>query len=223
LRQPGQKLGLDDSEAGRQLSKLVLTQLLERVGNDAILFVPPRLARGLQCAAQDMALPPHAITLDSRLMGNVEAVAIGERCHDPETDIYCFDWTNTNQGIFRQFTCELQLVFDRIHLPVLMTAKAYAEGRAEILSYYQGETGLGAATATLKTPQQFSQGARPLGFGLVWAWGFGVRMWQWALKPTALPRSEIWHCEFIPPNICRVSIEDGDKSKNEWTLLEPVI
>ncbi len=225
LRQPGQKLGLDDSETGLQLNKLVLTQLLERVGDHAVLFVPPRLAYGLQRASQDTTLPPHSIILDSCLMDKVKPVAIGEHRYIPETDIYCFDWTNANQGVLRQFIREPQLVFDGIYLPVLMTTKAYAAGRTEILSYYQGESGLGAATVTLKAPRQFPQGARSVGFGLVWAWGFGVRMWQWALKPVALPRGKMWQCEFIPPNICRISVEGGDKSgyEDEWTLLEPVM
>lgn len=103
-----------------------------------------------------------------------------------------------------------------------MTAKAYAEARAEILSYYQAESGLGASTAILEAPQQFHQGAQPVGLGLVWAWGFGVRMWQWALKPTALPSGKRWIFECVPPNICRVSVDKAEESA-EWTLVAPVM
>lgn len=93
LRQPGQKLGLIDSDAARQLDQVVLKQLLDLVGEKAVLFAPPRQVNGLQCAAQELASPPYAITLDSRLMVNQEPVSFGGVS---ETDIYFFDWRNIN-------------------------------------------------------------------------------------------------------------------------------
>jgi len=220
LRQPGQKLGLQDNDAGKQLDQFVLEQLFERVGDQAILFAPPRQVKALQGALQDMATPPYAITLDSRLMSNIAPISIHDCRYDSETNIYLFDWNNTNQGIIRQFIKEQKLIFDACPLPVLMTAKAYASGKAEILSYYQGESGLGASTATLQIPQPAYQDTRQLGLGLVWAWGFGVRMWQWALKPRALPTGSAWLLECEPPNIIRVIVEG---EQHEWTLSEPVM
>lgn len=219
LRQPGQKLGLNDSDTANELDKLVLNQLIDSVGENPVLFAPPRQLNGLQRAAEDLASPPYAITLDSRLLVNKKTLSIQQRRR--ETDIYIFDWNNIKAGFIRQFVDEQQL-FDGCPFPVLMTAKAYAEGRAEIFSYYQGESGLGASTAILEAPQQFHQGAKPVGIGLVWAWGFGVRMWQWALKPRALPSGKKWIVECVPPNICRIRAEQGEE-QFEWTLLKPVM
>ena len=215
LRQAGQKLGLNDSD----IDKLVLNQLIESVGENPVLFAPPRQLNGLQRAAEDLASPPYAITLDSRFLVNQKTISIQQRKRD--TDVYLFDWNNINQGFIRQFV-DKQEIFDGCPFPVLMTAKAYAEGRAEILSYYQGESGLGASTVILEAPHQFHQGAQTVGMGLVWAWGFGARMWQWALKPRALPSGKKWIFECVPPNICRVRVEQGDEQV-EWTLSTPVM
>jgi len=214
LRQPGQKLGWH--EAGLELDKVVLKQLLEYVGEPAVLFAPPRQTQVLQRVAQEMDWPPQAISLDSRLMVNQETVSIRSRQRNSETDIYVFDWTRL--AVIRQFFKDQPSLFDACPFPVLMTAKAYVEGKMEILAYYQG--GLGASTAILEAPQQSHQERREVGLGLVWAWGFGLRMWQWALKPVALPSGDRWIFECVPPNICRVSV--GDKHY-EWTLLEPVM
>ncbi len=219
LRQPGQKLGLNYSDTANELDKLVLNQLIDAVGDSPVLFAPPRQLNGLQGAAEDLASPPYAITLDSRLLVNKKTVPVQER--RPETDIYLFDWNNIKEGFIRQFVDE-QEVFDSCPFPVLMTVKNYAEARREILSYYQGETGIGASTAILEAPKQFHQGAKPVGIGLVWAWGFGPRMWQWALKPRALPSGNKWIFECLPPNICRIRAEQGDEQV-EWTLLSPVM
>ncbi|MEK8021412.1 MAG: hypothetical protein VSS75_031435 [Candidatus Parabeggiatoa sp.] len=222
LRRPGQKLGLNDSEAARQLDQLILKQLLEKIGEPAILFAPPRQAQGLRQAAQKLNNPPHAIILDSCLMVKQKTVSFREYRHHPESDIYLFDWTKTNQGIIRQFIKDQHLLYKTALFPVLMTVKAYTEGRAEILSHYQGKTGISAATATLHRSQQAYKGARPIGLGLVWAWGFGVKMWQWALKPTALADDKTLHFECIPPLNCRISSENGEK-RDEWPLLAPVM
>jgi len=208
LRQPGQKLGWH--EAGLELDKVVLKQLLDYVGESAVLFAPPRQAQLLQRVAQEMDSPPQAISLDSRLMVNQEMVSI--RSWQGKTDIYVFDWTRL--AVIRQFFKEQPSLFDACPFPVLMTAKAYVEGKMEILAYYQG--GLGASTAILEPPPQSHQERRQVGLGLVWAWGFGVRMWQWALKPVPLPSGDRWNFESVPPNIVSV----GDE---QWTLLEPVM
>jgi len=62
-------------------------------------------------------------------------------------------------------------------------------------------------------------GSWEVGFGLVWAWGFGVNMWQWALKPISLP-SQTNILEFEPPNICRIRSDDKEY---KWTLLEIIM
>jgi hypothetical protein len=222
LRRPGQKLGLNDSDAARQLDQLILKQLLEKIGQPAIIFAPPRQAQGLQKAAQKLNNPPHAILLDSSLMVNQKTVSFRKQRRQPETNIYLFDWTKTNQGIIRQFIKNQDLYDETALFPVLMTVSAYTEGRAEILSQYQGEKSMSSATATLHCSQPAYKGARSIGLGLVWAWGFGVKMWQWALKPMALPSDQTWHFECLSSLKCRISTEDGKHAK-EWPLLTPVM
>lgn len=210
LRSPGLKLGFN------QLDSLVLSQLLELVGDNAVLFAPPRQLHGLQLAAKNMDSPPSAISLDSRLMVNVEPINMGHS----KADFYVFNWNDPTLGIPRGIVeSEQDFIFDVCPLPVLMTTTAYVNQQVEILNYYQGDSGIGAASAELDFPQQSSQEARQVGFGLVWAWGFGVNMWQWALKPIPL-QSQANILEFEPPNICRIR---SDNEEHKFKLLEPLM
>ncbi len=211
LRSPGIKLGFS------QLDCLVLSQLLELVGDNAVLFAPPRQLHGLQLAAKDMDSPPSVICLDSRLMVNVEPIQMANN----NADFYVFNWNDPTLGIPREVVeTEQEFIFDVCPLPVLMTTTAYVNKQVEILSYYQGDSGIGAASAVLDFPRQSSQETRQFGFGLVWAWGFGVNMWQYALKPISL-QSQAKILELEPPNICRIRSDD-DKSY-DFTLLEPLM
>lgn len=221
----GQRLGLGDVGLD-ELQGRILKALLKKVGDRPVVFAPPVQLVGLARVMRQLEFRPRALICDSMLFAGQGAEQADTV--DPE-DAYIPDWLVPRQRIVRRFPTARELRGGPLK-PVLLTVQAYVNNQPLVLAYYlDDQEGITPATRTLKAPRQLQQGQQPVGVGLVWAWGFGPRLWQWALMPRLLPafdatlaaREEAtWQLELVAHWIYRISSKAGN---DEVRLRQPLI
>lgn len=203
------RLGLPGSAALSDLQAAVLARILASVVRLAPgpvqMFAPPAQCRGLIALAQRVEPRPAGVVLDAVLLGRAPAVSAA---HAAPT-AYVLDWRTprrqTPYGLDPRARPD-----GGLPTPALINAADFREGRLEPLSYFLQGALQPAHFALEPAGTQSAQGRRPPGLALVWAWGRGEVLWQWALRPQARPAGAGCQVRLAPPCHCIVAGPRGD-------------
>jgi hypothetical protein len=227
LHHPGLRLGLSEDPGCQALFGYVLGRLIAQIGDFPIVFAPPVQLEGLVAIARRIKKhPPRALVLDSVLFAGEESAQTGML--GAQDNAYVLDWSRPQQRVSRRFSAKC-IPRGEPAKPVLMTVEAYVKGRGEVLSTCTDRPGIIPINAHLKVPLQPRHGRLPVGLGLVWAWGTGPMLWQWALRPRELPRwtstdsvqdRMIWQLELAAPWSYRITAAE---ESIEGNLTPPVL
>ena len=223
----GERLGLSDDSRLQTLYSWILTALLEELREPPLLFAPPAQLAGLAAVVRPLAPRLRGLLCDSVLFPQQALPEV--RVSSEQEDAYIPDWSQPQQRIVRRFYAAQELRSGLLK-PVLLSVQAYRESRTqEVLAYYLDDRqGVTPARIVLQAPPPLQQRQRPVGIGLVWAWGIGPRLWQWALLPRQLPAasssttaaSNTWELELQSPWFYRITLSGV---KEEGELIRPFI
>ena len=219
LRHPANRLGLDTSI--NQLNRNIAKQIASRLNKRPItVFAPPNQLPGLIDIVKHNQSPIKQILTDYYLFPHNTAIIHSQTKKTAiEEDRYIPDWRNNTRCILRKVIETARPTAQAIIKPALLTVGAYKKENPVPISFYHGQSAVLPTTVQLTSPSQPSVGKREIRLGLIWAWGNGPRLWQWALKPSPLPEGSEWSLKIGSDSTC---IVESDKGGNEnWTLLKP--
>jgi hypothetical protein len=230
----GPRLGLPASGPLEALQLAVLQALVQALAPAGAprpwLFAPPAQCGGLSRLAARLREPPAGIALDAALLTPRSpgawvsglATPSGAPVADPlpAQGGYVYDWRDPSHLTPHAFDPAARPEH-RLPLPALLAADGLGAVRLEPLSYLAGES-LRPARYRLRCQPGAVQGRAALRFGLVWAWGRGPALWQWALPPVHWPRdSGSIELHLVSPDLCRLVGADG--LSDEHRLLPPTL
>ncbi|MGB0713478.1 MAG: hypothetical protein ACPGUC_07955 [Gammaproteobacteria bacterium] len=210
LNQPGLRLGLGTRDDQKELDRRILRQLLTLIDQPALIFAPPH-----QLAALDALLPdPHAhevgLAMDGWLLQPTPHAPTQPRQHGK--DYYVLDWNAPEQSTVERSLDNVTTLGSAPADPILVQVANFNQGRGyTALSYAEPSFGMVPNEIELRAPIRSARGYGNLGLGLVWTWGFGNKMWQWALKPAPLPNGAHWTLFLESNYLCRVTDASSDE------------
>ena len=228
LHRCGERLGLGDDACLHELYESIVRALLAELNDLPVLFAPPAQLVGLTQVLRRLKRRPRALIADSLLFSD-QAIQPAAGSGPTQEDAYIPDWRQPKQRIFRRFSPQQELRRGPLK-PVLLSVQDYIEGEPQVLSIYlDKQQGMTPADIVLTIPPLLQRGRRLTGMGLVWAWGVGPRLWQWALPPHELPgaaqwsqsnQEHKWRLELRPPWSYRITAAEGSEIGE---LIPPVI
>jgi len=171
--------------------QIITTDLLEEMlklaeTTKAVFFMPPNQMSYIKDVVKDMTVAPLAIMPELCLL-DPDAQELVHKLNDNTTEnYYVTDWSNPTRVISRSSDKKLIEPVKNVPAPVLMPASALINHKPEILGRFTADKKLEFYEAELTLPQQAKQGRIEPGIGLVWVWGWGKKLWQWALPYTTV-------------------------------------
>ena len=205
LKQVGTRLGLGH----HSLDRMVLEELLGFFEDAAPpwIFAPPYQLNTLARMCDWLSGRICGLALDYRLLAKPHVEATGEHCTE---GAYITDWAQPKRNIPRVDMADAVLSVEHSCLPALFLADAFARGEQTPLATWLPDQGLPGLDIRWTAPTQSEQGRREVGIAMVWAWGLGAQMWQWALPPTRLPPPQQgqWELHIEPSGSITVSGRD---------------
>lgn len=188
-----ERVGLSEDSSIQGIMAELLDEMLEVANTEeSIFFMPPNQVVHIGNILMGMTNPPLAVIPEICLL-NPDAIEVLQKGNMPSENYYVPNWDKPNNVIAPKLENNINFSQQVIPAPVLMPATALAAYETTILGHYSVDKKLVFYDAELEISQLSKQDNRKTGLGLVWVWGRGKKLWQWALPYTeiSLPKDII--------------------------------
>lgn len=155
----------------------------------SIFFMPPNQMAHIGNILNRMKYPPLAAIPEMCLLDNPSKAEIVHKENILTSENYYVpNWNEPNNVNIIDSSLENNINFsqEKVPTPVLMPATALATNETIILGHYTESKKLVFYETELVVSQLLKKGNREVGVGLVWVWGRGKKLWQWALPYTQI-------------------------------------
>jgi len=200
----GLRLGLGWRDEQHRLDAEILDALSAHLGQAPLVFAPPRQLAGLARLQTWLHRPAAGLLLDATLL---QADPAGAPAIETGSEHYKTSWpanaTRLRRDPQRALPAPLASTLQAVR-PALFEVSDYADGGHHPLARIQPNGRLPALTTELSERRQVRRGVRAPVLGLVWGWGHGPNLWQWALPTLKLPQPGPWRLAIDGHGRCRI-------------------